>query len=93
MGRDDVRPLAQNIRLRGKRIASKGKLTHFQNPNKSICVGKAVVTEKWYNVGVSDMCMMDEIHAKRDAIHAVANKHKADKLWVFGSYARREVVA
>ena len=36
------------------------------------------------------MCMMDEIHAKRDAIHAVANKHNAEKLWVFGSCARKE---
>ena len=36
------------------------------------------------------MCMLDEIHAKRDAIHAVANKHKAEKLWVFGSCARKE---
>lgn len=34
--------------------------------------------------------MMDEIRAKRDVIHAVANKHKAEKLWVFGSCARKE---
>jgi len=39
------------------------------------------------------MCMMDEIHAKRDAIHAVANKQKAEELWVFGSCARKEVSA
>jgi len=36
------------------------------------------------------MCMLDEIRAKREAIHAVANKHKAEKLWVFGSCARKE---
>jgi len=34
--------------------------------------------------------MLDEIRAKRDEIHAVANKHKAEKLWVFGSCARKE---
>ena len=44
----------------------------------------------WYNVGVFDMCMMDEIAAKRDEIYAIARKHKAEKLWVFGSCARRE---
>ena len=36
------------------------------------------------------MCMMDEIAAKRDMIHAIAKGHKAEKLWVFGSCARRE---
>ncbi len=36
------------------------------------------------------MCMMDEIAAKRDMIHVIARKHKAKKLWVFGSCARRE---
>ena len=39
------------------------------------------------------MCMLDEIRAKRDEIYAIARKHKAEKLWVFGSYARKEVVA
>ena len=34
--------------------------------------------------------MLDTIHAKRDEIHAIAKKHKAEKLWVFGSVARRE---
>ena len=34
--------------------------------------------------------MMDEIIAKRDEIYAIARKHKAEKLWVFGSCARRE---
>ena len=34
--------------------------------------------------------MMDEIRAKRDEIYAIARKHKAEKLWVFGSCARKE---
>ena len=34
--------------------------------------------------------MMDEIAAKRDLIHAIAKEHKAEKLWVFGSCARKE---
>ena len=36
------------------------------------------------------MCMLDEIRAKRDEIHAIARGHKAEKLWVFGSCARKE---
>ena len=36
------------------------------------------------------MCMLDEIHAKRDEIYAIARKHKAEKLWVFGSCARKD---
>ena len=36
------------------------------------------------------MCKLDEIRAKRDEIHAIARRHKAEKLWVFGSCARRE---
>ena len=36
------------------------------------------------------MCMLDEIWAKRDEIDAVARAHKAEKLWVFGSCARKE---
>ena len=39
------------------------------------------------------MCMLDEIRAKRDEIYVIARKHKAEKLWVFGSCARKEVVA
>ena len=35
------------------------------------------------------MCMLDEIHAKRDEIYAIARAHKAEKLWVFGSCARK----
>ena len=38
------------------------------------------------------MCMLDEIRAKRDEIYAIARRHKAEKLWVFGSCARREDV-
>ena len=34
--------------------------------------------------------MLDTIHAKRDEIYAIARKHKAEKLWVFGSVARKE---
>ena len=37
-----------------------------------------------------EMCMLDEIRAKRDEIYAIARKHKAEKLWVFGSCARKE---
>ena len=36
------------------------------------------------------MYMLDEIRAKRDEIYAVARAHKAEKLWVFGSCARKE---
>ena len=36
------------------------------------------------------MCMLDEIRAKRDEIYAIARRHKAEKLWVFGSCARKE---
>ena len=36
------------------------------------------------------MCMLDTISAKRDEIRAAANRHKAERLWVFGSCARKE---
>ena len=36
------------------------------------------------------MCMLEEIRAKRDEIYAIAREHKAEKLWVFGSCARKE---
>ena len=32
---------------------------------------------------------MDEIVTKRDAIHALVNVYKAEKLWLFGSCTRR----
>ena len=34
------------------------------------------------------MCMLDEIRAKRDEIYAIARRHKAEKLCVFGLCAR-----
>ena len=34
------------------------------------------------------MCMLDEIRARRDEIYAIARRHKAEKLWVFGSCAQ-----
>ena len=34
--------------------------------------------------------MLDEIRAKRDDLYAIARKHKAERLWVFGSCARKE---
>ena len=36
------------------------------------------------------MCMLDEIRARREEIYAIARRHKAERLWVFGSCARRE---
>jgi predicted nucleotidyltransferase len=36
------------------------------------------------------MCMPDGICAKREEIYAVARARKAEKLWVFGSCARKE---
>ena len=36
------------------------------------------------------MCMLDEIRAKRDEIYAIARRHKVEKLWAFGSCARKE---
>jgi len=38
------------------------------------------------------MCKLDEICAKRDEIYAIAKSHKAEKLWVFGSCARKVVI-
>ena len=31
------------------------------------------------------MCMLDEIRAKWDEMYAIARKHKAERLWAFGS--------
>lgn len=33
------------------------------------------------------MCMLDEIRAKQEENYAIAWKHKADKIWIFGSCA------
>ena len=38
----------------------------------------------------SQVCMLDEIRAKRDEVYAIARRHRAERLWVFGSCARRE---
>ena len=51
---------------------------------------RSTVSGFWYNGCVLKMCMLDEIRAKRDEIYAIARKHKAEKLWVFGSCARKE---
>ena len=49
-----------------------------------------LVSRKVFLVTCLDMCMLDEIRAKRDEIYAIARAHKAEKLWVFGSCARKE---
>ena len=36
------------------------------------------------------MCMLDKVLAKRGEIYELAGKHKAEKLWVFGSCASKE---
>ena len=59
-----------------------------QDDLKQFC--KAAVTEIWYNNRSFHMCMLDEIRAKRDEIYAIARRHKAEKLWAFGSCARKE---
>ena len=50
-------------------------------------------TRRFAGKGCATMCMLDEIRAKRDEIYAIARRHKAEKLWVFGSCARKEVSA
>ncbi len=47
-------------------------------------------TETWHNIWRTNVFMLDEIRAKRDGIYAIARRHKAEKLWGFGSCARRE---
>lgn len=34
--------------------------------------------------------LLDQLLKKRDELYSIARKHKAEKLWVFGSCARRE---
>lgn len=34
--------------------------------------------------------MLDQIRAKRNEVYELARRHKAEKLWVFGSCARKE---
>ena len=36
------------------------------------------------------MCQLDNIMAKRDIIHKLAKLHKVEKVFVFGSCARKE---
>ena len=36
------------------------------------------------------MCKLDELKAKRDEIYRIAKAHKVERLYVFGSTARRE---
>ena len=36
------------------------------------------------------MCMLDRVREKRGEIYSLAREHKAEKLWVFGSCARKE---
>ena len=53
-------------------------------------VGRAALRRGRIQRLVKEMYMLDEIRAKRDEIYAIARKHKAEKLWVFGSCARKE---
>ena len=36
------------------------------------------------------MCKLDELRAKRNEIYRIAKAHKVEKLYVFGSCARKE---
>ena len=38
------------------------------------------------------MYMLDEIRATLDAIYAIVRAHKAEKLWVFGLCARKDLL-
>ena len=62
---------------------------NYKFPKSRLVSGKGM----GYNSGVSEMCMLDEIRAKREEIYAIARRHKAEKLWVFGPCARGEVTA
>ena len=42
---------------------------------------------------VGDMFMLDEIRARREEIYAIARRHKAERFWVFGSCALKEMSA
>ena len=46
-----------------------------------------------YNSCVSEMYILDEMCAKREGVYAIAKRHKAEMLWVFGSCVRKEVTA
>ena len=36
------------------------------------------------------MCMLDKVREKREEIYELARKNHAEKLWLFGSCARKE---
>ena len=36
------------------------------------------------------MCMLDTVRAKGEEIRSIAKKHQAEKVWLFGSCARKE---
>ena len=36
------------------------------------------------------MCMLDRVREKRDVVYKYADKHMIDKIYVFGSCARKE---
>ena len=36
------------------------------------------------------MCQLDRLHQLRDEIYQIARKHNAEKVYVFGSCARKE---
>ncbi|MBO7088912.1 MAG: nucleotidyltransferase domain-containing protein, partial [Lentisphaeria bacterium] len=36
------------------------------------------------------MCQLDRLHSLRREIYEIARKHKAEKVYVFGSCARKE---
>ena len=65
-------------------VEAKSHYSHF-----TLDFGNGVVLQ-YRRLREAKMCMLDEIRAKRDEIYAIARKHKAEKLWVFGSCARRE---
>ena len=55
----------------------------------TFCAAKRIMKE-YDIILMSYMCMHDEMRAKREEIYAIARRHKAEKLWVFGSCARKE---
>jgi len=62
--------------------------SHHDN---AICdAGKQSLQKYGIILAFQKMSMFDEIRAKRDAIHAIAKGHKAEKFLAFGSCASRE---
>ena len=73
-------------------------MTHEEDTAKSVQFQFFAVSvraesgeSKWYHMDVLriQMCMLDEIYAKREEIYAIARAYKAEKFWVFGSCARK----